>query len=152
MNWAYRIVATTFVCGVGDLWSAFALAGLRGKSPADVLRGVASGPFPSMASAGDLGAAVGTGVHFSIMAVMAAAFLVIFSRVQALRKHPIVVGAIYGVILYGVMYWIVLPLRFPEIFPQTEPQRVANALFSHVVCVGVPMGLMGRHLLGKPAD
>ena len=47
------------------------------------------------------------------------------------------------------MYWIVLPLRWPAIFPQTAFIPVRNALFSHIVCVGLPIGVITRAVLGK---
>ncbi|MGC1468521.1 MAG: hypothetical protein WA793_03995, partial [Sphingorhabdus sp.] len=52
---------------------------------------------------------------------------------------PWLSGTIYGVLLYALMYWIVLPLRWPDIFPQTGLTNILEALFAHIVLVGLPL-------------
>lgn len=64
-----------------------------------------------------------------------------------LRIGPWLAGILYGLALYLVMYWIVLPLRFPAIHPITDPARVARALFPHLAFVGIPMALIARRTI-----
>lgn len=137
------IVTATAVAGTLDILSAFYFS--TKASPAQVLRYVATGPFgDGMADAGTGGALLGLLVHFAIMTVMVTVFVLASRRWPALTALPILSGVAYGLILYGVMYWIVLPLRFPALFPITEPVRIAKALFSHLVLVGIPIALIAR--------
>ena len=141
----------TLTSGSLDLLSAFVFGGMAGRTPLQVLQGVASGPFPSLAKAGGWQAwATGLIVHFSIMSVMVLAFVLAASRLPLLTRRPILCGALYGVGLYLFMYWIVLPMRFPARFPMLGWWNVGNALFSHVICVGIPIALVTARLI-RPA-
>jgi hypothetical protein len=108
-----------------------------------VLRFVASGPFGSAPSPTLGWAAVGLAVHFAIMACMAAAYMLAASRIPALLRSPILAGLAYGVLLWLVMYWIVLPIRFGMALPHTL-WGIGNALFSHCILVGIPMALVAK--------
>ena len=145
MPTARTIARATAVAGTLDLISAFVFGAVAGRSPVQVLRGVASGPFGNPAPlAGYAVATAGLVVHFAIMSVMAAAFVFATRRLPELVRRPVAAGLAYGVLLYLVMYWIVLPWRWPALFPQTGVYQVANALFSHCICVGLPIALIAR--------
>lgn len=137
------VVLTTGVAGTLDILSAFAFGGIAGRLPSAVLVSVAAGPLGGRASeVGTLGPIIGLAVHFAMMAIMVAAFALAARALPGLSRHPIAAGLVYGLMLYGVMYWVVLPMRWPSAFPQTGWWEVANALFSHLVCVGLPIGLL----------
>ena len=130
--------------GTLDLLSAFVFAGIGdpGLSPFTVLRNVASGPFGDhLKEDGLRGALVGLIVHFTLMANMTALFVAANRAFPVLRRQPVVTGLVYGLVLYLVMYCGVLPLRYPGFFPHGA-YKIANALFSHLICVGLPMALI----------
>lgn len=136
----------TATAGSLDILSAFAFAGLAGRTPISVLTGVAAGPFGAQVK--DWGAAApltGLLVHFTLMAVMVAVFLVAARAAPAFLERPLVTGTLYGLAIYTVMYWLVLPARWPSIFPQTGLWDVGNALFSHILCVGIPIALVAAN-------
>jgi hypothetical protein len=87
---------------------------------------------------------VGTMVHYTIMAAMVAAFVLAARRLPTLINHPVVSGLLYGGALYLVMYWLVLPLRFPAAHPKSDWWTITNALFSHCICVGLPIAFITR--------
>ena len=146
------ILVATLVAGTLDILSAFAFAGMAGVGPVAVLRYVASGPFGEQATATPGWAAIGLIVHFAIMACMAAAYMLIAARVPALLRHPIVAGLLYGLLLWGIMYWIVKPLRWPDAPLPHTLWGIANALFSHCILVGLPIALIAaRHLRRRSA-
>src|SRR3546814_7879866 len=76
------------------------------------------------------------------MACMVAAYMIVAPRFPALLRHPIVAGLAYGVLLWIIMYWIVRPLRFPEIPLPHTLSGIANQLFSHCLLVGIPLALI----------
>jgi hypothetical protein len=136
------ILLATAVAGTLDILSAFFFST---QSPARILRYVASGPFGAWAAdGGSLAAAVGLLVHFTIMAAMVTVFVLVAQRRPRLLRWPLLAGLAYGLLLYLIMYWIVMPLRFPDLFPVTEPIRIAKALFSHLILVGIPIALITR--------
>ena len=125
--------------GTLDILSAFAFSAMVGVSAGQVLRYVASGPFgDGMRQGGAAAAALGLGVHFALMAVMVAIYFAVAGRFEAVRRQWYLAGPAYGIVIYLVMYWIVVPTRFGT-EPSLDPWRVGNALFSHIVCVGLPM-------------
>ena len=145
------ILVATLIAGTLDILSAFVFAGLAGVSPVGVLRYVASGPFGEAPTPTAGWAAVGLAVHFAIMACMAAAYMLVAPRVPALLRHPIVAGLLYGLLLWGIMYWVVKPLRWPDApLPQTL-YAIANQLFSHCLLVGIPIALVATRFFGRGA-
>lgn len=149
------IVTGTAVSGSLDLLSAFAFSAVKGVGPLRVLQGVAAGPFgdPMLQRASMPIALAGLIVHYALMTVMVTVFTLAAVFLPALRRRPLLWGTLYGLGLYLVMYWIVLPLRWPDLFPRTGAWDVGNALFSHLVCVGLPMGwVVDRALRAETND
>jgi hypothetical protein len=140
------ILIATLVAGILDILSAFVFAGMSGMKPLGVLRFVASGPFGAAATPTAGWAAVGLAVHFAIMACMAGAYMPAASRIPALLRHPVLAGLAYGLLLWLVMYWLVMPLRFGMPLPNTL-RAVGNQLFSHCILVGIPIALVARRYL-----
>jgi len=113
-----------------------------------MLRFVASGPFPQATEWGAAGSLVGLAVHFALMAVMVAVFVVAARSRPALLDKPFLWGLIYGVITYVAMNLIVMPLRFPEAWPP-KALSVGTQLFAHIVLVGWPTALITRRYLRR---
>ena len=143
------MLVATLIAGTLDILSAFLFAGLSGVTPVGVLRYVASGPFGEAPTPGPAWAAVGLAIHFTIMACMAAAYILVARRIPALLRHPIVAGLLYGVLLWLIMYWIVKPLRWPDAPLPHTLYAVANQLFSHCILVGVPIALVAARWFGS---
>jgi hypothetical protein len=138
------------VSGTLDILSAFVFGGMKGVGPDKILRYVASGPFgDSMRDGGLAAAAVGLAVHYALMAVMVSLFFLIASRVEIVRRQWLLSGPLYGIVIYLVMYWIVVPARFGSV-PKTDLWSVGNALFSHIVCVGLPMAYIASRMIVRP--
>lgn len=141
-----RLIAiATLVAGVLDITAAIVTTMLRGGSVLRMLQGIASGPFGKWPFAsGWAGAAAGLAVHFAIMAVMVAAFVLAARLVPGLRERRLFAGAAYGALLYLVMYWIVLPLRWPPA-PDSAALTLTSVLVPlgiHILLVGIPIALV----------
>jgi hypothetical protein len=139
-----RVALATAIAGTLDIGLAAIETAMAGKPVAGMLRGLASGPFPAATDWGAGGALVGLAVHYAIMAVMAAVFVIARDRIAIVRRHTIPAALAYGVILWLVMYGLVLPLRFGMPFPSPKPDAIARQLFAHVVLVGLTFGLIAR--------
>ena len=145
------IAIATLIAGTLDILYAMMLATLFGRDVGTMLRGVASGPFPGASGMGAAGALLGLLVHFALMAIMAAVFVIAARQRPQLADKPIRWGILYGLATYFVMNWIVLPLRFGSPIPP-QPRAIATQLFAHVVLVGIPIALVAaRQLRARPA-
>ena len=137
------IFLATALCGTLDIVFAAILTLMRGREIADMLRFVASGPFPAASEMGASGAVLGLVVHFTLMAIMVAWFVIAARNVPALTDRPWLAGLIYGLITWAVMNLIVVPLRFPVAWPP-KPMAIATQLFAHVALVGLPTAYIAR--------
>jgi hypothetical protein len=145
------ILLATIVAGTLDILAAVILSLTLGRGPANMLRFVASGPFPAATDWGAAGAALGLLTHYCLMAIMAAAFILAAQARPALRGRPLLWGFVYGLVTYVVMNLIVVPLRFPAAFPP-RPLSVATQLFCHIVLVGIPIAwIASRHFRARSA-
>lgn len=133
------------LCGTLDALYATGLTAIRGGDLAGVWLGVASGPFGDGAKTwGAAGVLAGLAVHFAIMAVMVAVGLRLARNGPLGDVAPWKAGTLYGLVLYGVMYGLVLQWRFGVPFPDPDKVKLALALFPHVFLVGIPMFYLFR--------
>jgi uncharacterized membrane protein YagU involved in acid resistance len=138
------ILIAMVIAGTLEILAAFAFAIMAGGSPLGVLRGI-GGAFLDSEAVGPITLAVaGLVLHFAIVTVMATVYLVLAGRIGLLNRLAVLSGVGYGLILWGVMCWVILPWRWPTLFPVTDRTEVAMQLFSHVVLVGIPIALVAR--------
>jgi hypothetical protein len=135
--------------GVLDIADALIFHGARGVAPLRILQAIASGLLGREAFAGGAWtAALGLGVHFFIAATAAAVYAIASLRLPVLVQRPFQCGAAFGLAVYAVMQYVVLPLSAfrpgPVAAPGTIDWGLVNLLLAHVFCVGVPIALSTR--------
>jgi hypothetical protein len=131
------------VAGVLDISSAFILSYLKGGGPIGVLQGVAAGLIGRESMKGGLAtAALGLSIHFFIAFVVASVFYLASRKLVFLTRHTVISGLLYGVAVYGVMYWIVMPLAYPVVHPSLS--RDLTAVCVHMLLIGLPVALIVR--------
>ena len=129
------------LAGVLDIVFAFLFYGRQGASPTAILRFIASGVLGSSAFAGgDLPVALGALMHFFIALCAAALYAFASRRYRLLVRRPLASGALFGVAVYGVMHFIVLPLSRIGFQPQSL-HDASGELFSHIVLFGMVIAL-----------
>ena len=142
------IALATLVAGTLDIVFAMMLSLIFGREIPNMLRFVASGPFPAATGMGASGAILGLAVHFTLMAIMATVFVAVARQKPELTAKPIQWGVIYGLVTYVAMNLVVVPLRFGNWPP--KPLSIATQLFAHIVLVGIPIALItARSLRGR---
>ena len=140
------VLAATLICGTLDILWAMILTIWRGRQIDGMLRFVASGPFPSATEMGGAGAILGLVVHYALMAVMVAVFVLVARSRPTLLDRPWLAGLVYGLITYVVMNLVVVPLRFPAAWPP-KALSIATQLFAHIVLVGWPTAFIARRYM-----
>jgi len=130
--------------GVLDGLDALVFFGLRGVTPVRLFQGIASGLLGRSAFSGGMPAALlGVLLHFFIAFAVVATYHVAARRLRELTVRPWIYGALYGVLVYLIMTFIVVPLsaiglRLPS------PGVLLNGLLIHVLGVGLPAALSAR--------
>jgi hypothetical protein len=132
------ILVATAVSGTLDILFAIALTLLFGREPVLMLRRIASALSP-IAGEGPVGPVLGLMVHFTLMALMAAVFVLVARQRPVLLERPVVCGVIYGLITYVIMNLVVVPLRFPAAWAAVNRD---SAVRSH--CAGRPADRLHR--------
>ncbi|MCA1560108.1 MAG: hypothetical protein LC804_07525 [Acidobacteria bacterium] len=138
------ILYGTLVVGVLDAVDAVVFFGLRGVRPIRIFQSIAAGLLGRAAFQGGLATAVlGACLHFFIAFVVVLTFYLASRRVPVLTRHAVVSGLVYGVIVYAVMNFVVLPLSAASTAPPSLPVLV-NGLLIHALGVGLPTALFVR--------
>ena len=144
------IALATLISGTLDIFFAMILTRIFGRQIPNMLRFVASGPFPAATDMGAAGAILGLVVHFALMAIMATGLMLLVRWKPERLDTPYLTGIAYGVATYFAMNWAVVPLRFHKPLPPTL-LSLTTQLFAHVVLVGIPMALIARRYLRAAA-
>jgi hypothetical protein len=130
-----------------DITSAFILAISRGSTATRLLQFVASGLIGKKAFEGGVAtAALGLGLHFVIAFSLVAVFYLISSRLAVVRRHAVIAGIVYGIIVFGVMNLIVLPLSAAK--PRHSPGGDLIQMGIHMFVIGLPASLLIRRFSG----
>jgi hypothetical protein len=145
---ALRAIATTgLIVGVLDILSAFVIWWQRGVTLQRGLQGIASALLGAKSFEGGIATAVlGLIIHFFIAFVVVSILYLASRKIRFLTTQPVVSGVLYGIGVYLVMYWIVLPSVFP-----TFRHRVSNELIElaiHICLIGLPTAFLLRRYTG----
>lgn len=137
---AFHVIAGGFTLATIDLIFACSLwAWLRHVSPVRLLQFIASGALGKSAFDGGIATAlVGAGFHYFIATMMVLTYYLVSGRYRALVQHPVRYGLPYGLVLWIVMTYVVVPLSQAQ--PSSKPLMIAMAsnfvmhLFFGVIC------------------
>jgi hypothetical protein len=139
------IIVGGSIAGACDITYAIVFSAFRGVPALRVLQSVASGLLGSAAFKGGMPIGLlGLFLHFLIALTAATIFYLASRRLTFLLRRPIISGVLYGLIIYGVMNLVVLPLSaYPRrvTFP---PLVLATGLFVHMFLIGLPIALAAR--------
>jgi len=141
---AFRAIFTAgLVVGVLDISSAFVIWWQRGLGVRRGLQGIAAGLLGANSYDGGLvTAGLGLALHFFVAFMVVSVFYLASRRIEFVTIHPVVSGVLYGIGVYIVMYWLVLPTVFP-----TFRHRLGNDLLAvaiHISLIGLPCALIVR--------
>jgi hypothetical protein len=113
--------------------------------PVRILQSIASGIVGAQAREGGLAtAALGAVLHFLIAFTAAAVYYAASRKLGFLVRQAVPFGLLYGVVVYSVMNFVVLPLSaFPG--KGAPPLDVMiPGIVAHMLVVGLPIALAVR--------
>lgn len=131
------------MAGLLDLLAAFAISWPR-VPPIRVLQYIASGALGPAAFRGGLATALaGLLLHFTIAVAAAGVYVQLARWWPPLRDRPWRWGPLYGIVVYAVMTFVVLPLS-RAVTQAPTLSSVTRMVLIHMVCVGLPIALAAR--------
>ena len=138
------ILCGTLVVGTLDALDAIVFFGYRGATPVRIFQSIAAGLLGRSAFQGDNRTAwLGVALHYLIAFLIVLVYYVISRRVRFLTDHAMVSGMAYGVAVYVVMNYIVIPLSAAIQGAFSLPVFV-NGILIHMFGVGLPAALFAR--------
>jgi hypothetical protein len=140
-------LVTASVVGVLDITYAILFSYFRsGTSPQRLLQSVAAGWFGRDAAfaGGWATAAAGLAFHFFIAFSITAIFFFAASRLPALVRNALISGPLYGIGVYCVMNYVVIPLS--RIGPRPFPPASVfiSGVLVHMFLIGLPIAIGAR--------
>nr|WP_294850779.1 hypothetical protein [uncultured Sphingomonas sp.] len=132
----HSIARATLIAGTLDILFAMAITLMRGKPIPELLRYVASGPFPDAVNMGAVVALLGLIIHFILMAIMASVFFWWLRQFPSWGAKPYAAGLVFGLVSCVVMNLVVVHFRFGTPFPPSL-LAITTQLFAHIVLVGM---------------
>ena len=118
-----------------------------------LLQGIASGMLGARAFDGGVATAVlGLALHYLIALIWTLLFLGAFRMLGALRRHLVLLGIMYGIIVWLGMNLVVLPLSNAARGPFQLRAAVIAAIIL-ILCIGLPISLViGRRVGDASAE
>ena len=141
------ILVGGLIAGALDITYAFILWWLRAQvTPMQILQSVATGLLGKASYDGGAGTAIlGAFLHFFNALVIAAIFVGASRLWPVLARRATLFGPLYGIGVYLVMNYVVLPLSaFP---PRTRPPAPVvwiTGVLAHMFLIGLPIALAAK--------
>jgi hypothetical protein len=143
----YRAIGWAgLLAGCLDITAALVEARLEGKSPVYLFQAIAGGLLGMSSFQGGLvTAALGAFFHFLIATTAAAVFYLASRKLKFLVKRAIPSGLLYGIAVYVVMRYGVLPISAYHVKIALPPVAdLIKDVAIHMFMVGLPISLMVR--------
>lgn len=139
------------VAGTLDITENIVFNAFRGITPWRIFQFIAGGLLGRHSfQMGWTSVALGVAIHYAIALTWTAIFFIAATKFMVLTRRAILSGLLYGIAVYVVMNFVVLPLSAlpPRPAPPTLVSRI-NAVLALMFCIGLPIALLVRNAVGK---
>ena len=143
------VLAGGLVAGAFDITYACVFWAIKaGAPPSRIFQSVAKGLLgPASFRGGAATAALGLFLHFFIALTMSVVYYFAARQWAPLYKYPLRCGAAYGLLLYVVMNYVVVPLSRAGGGGSQDGLWVALSILVHMFLIGVPIAYFTRRAL-----
>lgn len=146
----HSIVLGWLAVGVLDAIAASTNAAVRGISPVRVWQYVASSLVGTESfERGATTVVIGLLFHFGVALGVAVGFYLLARMFPFVVRHSVVSGAIYGIVVFFVMSYLIVPLTMVRQGPFSWSGMITGILI-HIFFVGLPPALITRRF-ARPA-
>jgi len=146
-NAARAIFTGGLIAGAIDITYACVFSYIRrGVPPGRILQSVASGALGQAAfEGGTPTAALGLLLHFLIALIWATIYYFASRKVRVLARVPYICGVVYGLVIFALMNYAVIPLsRAPFGAPPPASPAFNTGILVHMLGIGLPIALATR--------
>lgn len=146
---AAALVAGAAVVGTLDLLFAIGFWLPQGGVPIRILQSIAAGVLgPASFAGGRRTALLGCFLHYFIAFAIVFVYWLAARRIESLRRRPVLWGTLYGISVYLLMNYIVIPLS------AARPSRfnlawIVSSVIAHMVLIGVPAAIAATMALRR---
>jgi hypothetical protein len=114
-----------------------------GVSAGMIFRYIASGLLgPAAFSGGRPIALLGLALHFTVALSAAAVFYLACLRIKELYQKPWIFGPLYGIVIFGVMHFVVVPMSRVQVRNASMPlNELVFQLLAHTIFIGSSIAL-----------
>ena len=146
-SWAL-VFAGGLVAATLDLLYACVFWRVKSDVPAErIFQSVAAGLLGEASfQGGTATAGLGVALHYLIAVSMSVVYYVAARRWALLGQRPLLYGAGYGLLLYMIMNYIVVPLSAAGPASK-DPLWITLSIAAHVLLIGIPISLFVRRAL-----
>ncbi|HXU31712.1 MAG TPA: hypothetical protein VN851_14150 [Thermoanaerobaculia bacterium] len=148
----FGVLLGGFVAGCFDILYAIISWTLHDppRSPLWVLQSVATGLLGAKSFDGGVPAGLlGLFCHFVIAFGASFTFYFASRKIRLLSERPILSGAIFGILVFLFMNWVVIPLAAcPFTIPFTA-KVLAKGFISHALLIGIPIAWLQKRFSGS---
>jgi uncharacterized membrane protein YagU involved in acid resistance len=135
---------------VGEFVPLLPLQAASGVGPVTVLHAIAGGLLGQAAYAGGAATALlGLALHLAVSVAWAGAFAWTARRWDDVRRHPLLAGLAFGLIVFAVMSAVVLPFTAVTFPPNRTPAAVASSLAMHMIAFALPLAWVVARVLAR---
>lgn len=135
---ARAILTGWLTVGTVDILDAILMTLWRGGAPTRMLQGIASGLLGQASFEGGIATAIlGLGLHYFIAFSVVTTYLVASQRFELLTRKWVTCGIGYGLGVWAVMNFLVIPLSVIGRFPTFTIVGTTNQLLIHGFGVGL---------------
>jgi len=140
------VLAGGLVAGALDITYACVFWAIKAGVPAQrIFQSVAAGLLGEDSFSGGWPTAIlGLALHFFIATTMSGTYFLVARRLPILALRAVPFGAAYGLLLYVIMNYVVVPLSAAGRGGPKDPLWVGLSVVVHMVLIGVPIALSTR--------
>lgn len=142
---ALMLLAGGLVVGSIDALYAIAFWVPRGGKPTRIFQSIAAGLLGRASFEGGMRTAMlGVVLHYFIALSIVVVYWLIARRVPLLLRYAVPCGVVYGLIVYAVMNYVVIPLSAAGRPRSINVSWIAWSIVVHALLIGVPAALFAR--------
>jgi hypothetical protein len=122
-------------------------------TPRELFQYIASallGPAKAV-SLGWPSASLGVILHIGVSFLVVLAYFFLSRKFEMFRTRPFVMGPVFGIAVYCLMHYLVLPLTaVPKVVHSSKDFELANQLFAHIFMIGIPAAFLVTRFGASP--
>ena len=141
------ILAGGFMAATFDFFAAMLI---YGGTASGVAKAIARGWFgAAVKTMPPIVDVIGIASHYAILLIAAAIFVLTSLRFPVLRQRAWITGPLFGVCIYIVMHFVILPLSALHAMNNPKGLQFVEEFGGHMFVIGLPIALWARALVGR---